>query len=57
MANMDDAKRLVERLRTDKSLRDRIQEISTLEERLEFIDSLGYRCDSDAIRNAWDNYG
>ncbi len=54
---IDDAKRLVEKLRTDKGLRERIHEIPTIEKRLSFIHSLGYKCNSDTIKNAFDNYG
>ena len=54
---MGDAKSLVERLRTDKGLRDQIHEITTIEERLKFIETLGYECDGDAIKDAWDNFG
>ncbi len=54
---MENAKTLVERLRTDKALRDRIQGLATIEERLGLAAYLGYRCTSEQIKKAWDSYG
>ena len=51
------ARDLVERLRTDKSLRDRIDALETLERRLALLHSLGYSCDPSQIKEAWDSYG
>jgi predicted ribosomally synthesized peptide with nif11-like leader len=51
------ARDLVERLRTDKSLRDRIAALDTLERRIDLLRSMGYRCDPSQIKEAWDSYG
>ena len=51
------AKELVERLRTDKALRDRIAALASVEERLALVSFLGYGCTGEEIKEAWDNYG
>jgi predicted ribosomally synthesized peptide with nif11-like leader len=54
---LQSAKELVERLRTDQGLRDRIAALTSIEERLELVNFLGYGCTGEEIKEAWDNYG